>query len=621
MSGITGEIGYKVGAAGNPQPKVGLQVAAPNTSVPVITVTAGTNTSTTLQIWGDGHGQLGGVSGTGFAWNPASNVTLTPAATSSARALTVVGVGSDAMLVAGTSGWYAGKFVSTYASNPGHGLWVQAGTSNNDTVFILMNSAQVQYGRVLGDGHGFWGITPNGIAWGTSGAVVLQCKAGTGTPLIVQNDSNAQSFAVSPTVGAVIVGTTTLYSWVSGTNYPIIQLAGIGGIMGTATMGVVTMGGGLYWNGTHYTYGQAGTGVVASLGTGTFVLAISTAGTAGQSADPTTIVAVDSKGMVFGTLTNTTQGAINVPVLFVNGTQLTGGAAGSVTNPSALVSTTATNGVSTSAMRADGAPAIDQAMNPTWTGTHIFNGANTPVVIGTSTVYGWGGGTQYGGAMQIGMAGGITNEVTTPSIRIVAGAYWNGTNFIYTGTNTNNSGTSTGFVLLIEAGALLAQYLGPGGTFGGTCTTITNVFAVNGTVSPTVRGYGPTAAGLVDMTPDTGSWVGTFGGYTATVVGTAWWSRNGNNVTVAIPYGTGSSNATSFTFNNVPAAIRPTRTQWAVAAGQNSGAAVPVTVEIVAANGTWTFGSGVGASAWTASGAKTFGVSAATWMPVSYTLS
>jgi hypothetical protein len=41
-------------------------------------------------------------------------------------------------------------------------------------------------------------------------------------------------------------------------------------------------------------------------------------------------------------------------------------------NPTATVGTSATNGSSVNFMRADGAPAIDQTMNPTWTGTHNF---------------------------------------------------------------------------------------------------------------------------------------------------------------------------------------------------------------------------------------------------------
>lgn len=49
-----------------------------------------------------------------------------------------------------------------------------------------------------------------------------------------------------------------------------------------------------------------------------------------------------------------------------------------VANPSATIGLTATNGSSTSAMRADAAPALSQAIVPTWTGLHTFNPGTTP---------------------------------------------------------------------------------------------------------------------------------------------------------------------------------------------------------------------------------------------------
>lgn len=49
-------------------------------------------------------------------------------------------------------------------------------------------------------------------------------------------------------------------------------------------------------------------------------------------------------------------------------------------NPTATVGATAVNGVATTFMRSDAAPAIDLTMSPTWTGTHIFNGPTTNTV-------------------------------------------------------------------------------------------------------------------------------------------------------------------------------------------------------------------------------------------------
>lgn len=50
-------------------------------------------------------------------------------------------------------------------------------------------------------------------------------------------------------------------------------------------------------------------------------------------------------------------------------------AGGTVANPTALVGLTAVNGSATSAIRSDGAPALDVSISPTWTGSHTFNNA------------------------------------------------------------------------------------------------------------------------------------------------------------------------------------------------------------------------------------------------------
>lgn len=46
-------------------------------------------------------------------------------------------------------------------------------------------------------------------------------------------------------------------------------------------------------------------------------------------------------------------------------------------NPSASIGLTAVNGSSTSALRADGAPALSTAIAPTWSGRHVFSGSAT----------------------------------------------------------------------------------------------------------------------------------------------------------------------------------------------------------------------------------------------------
>lgn len=54
-------------------------------------------------------------------------------------------------------------------------------------------------------------------------------------------------------------------------------------------------------------------------------------------------------------------------------------------NPTASVGLAAVNGVATTYLRSDGAPALDVSISPTWSGTHTFS--NTPVVPAASWTY------------------------------------------------------------------------------------------------------------------------------------------------------------------------------------------------------------------------------------------
>ncbi|MDE2104024.1 MAG: hypothetical protein KGL39_42700, partial [Patescibacteria group bacterium] len=63
---------------------------------------------------------------------------------------------------------------------------------------------------------------------------------------------------------------------------------------------------------------------------------------------------------------------------------------GSGANPTALVGLTAVNGVATTFLRSDGAPALDVSIAPTWTGAHNFAAtAGVPLTV-TSTAAGVG---------------------------------------------------------------------------------------------------------------------------------------------------------------------------------------------------------------------------------------
>lgn len=108
------------------------------------------------------------------------------------------------------------------------------------------------------------------------------------------------------------------------------------------------------------------------------------------SASPGTKLDVQGTGRFSSTLTASNLSGTN-----------TGDQSGA--NPTASVSTSAVNGVATTFMRSDGAPAIDQAMTPTWTGLHTFN--KTPISILTASGGNVGIGTPTPGAMALDVAG------------------------------------------------------------------------------------------------------------------------------------------------------------------------------------------------------------------------
>lgn len=138
-----------------------------------------------------------------------------------------------------------------------------------------------------------------------------------------------------------------------------------------------------------------------------------------------------------------------------------------------------------------------------------------------------------------------------------------------------------------------------------------------------LSGRGPTAAGLVDMTPDTGTFTSTFTGLTTAVTCTSTWSRIGKLVTLALCAGSGTSNSTSFGMTGLPAAIQPASISQSISlpGGDilNNGVGVFTTgalsMRITAASGTVSFVFN-GGSNWTATGAKGFAIT----VTVSYLL-
>ena len=444
MSSVTGEIGFKIGAAGAQLPGVNRPfIAQQGTALSVVGVQG--TFAQTISSSSDGASLMMGLqilSGTN-----ASDLPL---------AIYSIGTTTYGTYVNGTQ-----TYMKIFGGGQGQIGWNVSGTSvinwnnqgaawiNGAQLTVVSANALTTYVNI---GNG--GIKVGNIAGGTP-PVLIYAQGGTNTVQLSVGFTGGAG-----TAQGVILGTSTLYAISTGTPYPVLQFAGIGAITGTGTIGLNIMAGGLYYNGTNYIYGQAGTGIQMSLGTGTFsVSAFNTSGTAAGTATPMVVLS----------------------------------ASGSAT----------------------------QAI----------------VAIGSATSLPWGGGAALGAILQMGPLGGIIGYNGGPNLISASGVYYNGTNYQFTGTG--NGGTSTAALLELTAGGI-SVWAGGVGTYTQVCT-FTEVFQAQGTVAPTIKGYGPNAAALVDMTPDTGTFTGTWGGFiTAPTNTAAYWSRQGNQVMLLIPYGTGS---------------------------------------------------------------------------------
>lgn len=353
-------------------------------------------------------------------------------------------------------------------------------------------------------------------------------------------------------------------------------------------------------------------------------------------------------------------------------------------NPTATVGLTAVNGAATTGMRSDGAPALSQAISPTWSGSHVFtnpitvNGTGTSLKGGvtitsapaatsaltiTSAVNGfpaltmsdsvaadnWGvslnGDTGFitlGGANStnggVCMTGsptapcfGLQSSSTTPfsigtnSIeRIRIGAQGNiifnvpsatgSSAFTFNGISNNN-------VIAINGGATASQSFGVDLRSGTNSsdygivvrnqTGATDYFKVQG--DGVILGRGVTAAALVNMSPDTGTFTETYAtGFTTTPTASAVWTKMGNLVCLVLPTLSATSNATGFTITGLPTVIQAVRTQRVSIGGiQDNGTIVGTGGVSVTNSGTLTMTFNGSSTGFTGTGTK--GLTASTF--------
>lgn len=185
-----------------------------------------------------------------------------------------------------------------------------------------------------------------------------------------------------------------------------------------------------------------------------------------------------------------------------------GGVAGSnLASPTALVGLTAINGTATTGMRSDAAPALDQTIAPTWTGTHTFskNGigtTSTSAVVLTNTTAAALGAQQYSPRVRLSGQGWATTPGASQGVDWIAqvvpvqGAA-NPSSYLDIQRQINGGGYTNAFSIFSSGGATLGSTTDPGnGNF--------SIFgATNPALTVTMSG-GTTTRAVVTATNDTG---------------------------------------------------------------------------------------------------------------------
>ena len=181
-------------------------------------------------------------------------------------------------------------------------------------------------------------------------------------------------------------------------------------------------------------------------------------------------------------------------------------------------------------------------------------------------------------------------------------------NLTVTGTATINVLQVTTATIATEnvSTATIAQLVAGTGTFSQLTASGTATFG-------SIKGFGATAGGLVDATPDTGSFTATLTGCTTAPTCTVVWARIGNLVILSIPNNNNAtSNSTSCSLTGLPTELQPARAQnFLGAIVFDAGVAVQGGIQVSTGSGTMTLlkngGGGPGVTATFTNSATTKG--------------
>lgn len=187
------------------------------------------------------------------------------------------------------------------------------------------------------------------------------------------------------------------------------------------------------------------------------------------------------------------------------------------------------------------------------------------------------------------------------------------------GTTLALGGAAGGYPLVLNASSSSGQSFGLEVNAGTNSSDLAlNVMTMPGLGGFRVRGdgailgRGPSSLLYCDMTPDQGQFIATLTGCTSAVTGQVNWIRNGQQVTLSIPFSiSGTSNSTTMTLTGLPAAIQPaTATYYSPLTFMTNAGSVIYTAffQITAASGTITcWPNAAGPGGWTNSGTKGVG--------------
>lgn len=239
---------------------------------------------------------------------------------------------------------------------------------------------------------------------------------------------------------------------------------------------------------------------------------------------------------------------------------------------------------------ATGTLAVDQAFSPTWTGTHTYSFA--PVF-------------NAGFAGSASLTTALSGSLTNPNAGAGASVDFRVSN----GTNTHfNTLTGTGFSGVFFSGGPTGQQIAIG-----TSANIPMALGAGGHTamvlqSTGITGFGTVANAQVDMSPDSSTFTMTYTGYASPPTCTASWARVGKLVVLSFCIASATSNANTLTATGIPAAIRPTTTQFmgpSCPSLTDNGAGIVVTCAVsVNSSGVATFFNIGNPNGWTITGSK-----------------